>query len=896
MGRAALTVAGGAVGSLLGPAGTALGMALGGAVGGWVDANYIEPWLFPPEQNEPQKLDDLALGRSSEGSPIIRAYGRVRIPGTVIWIGSKEIVNQQAQNVGKGGGSSSSNVNNSYSGSAQQQIVKVNLAVAACLGEIEAIEKIWADGEVIYDSPATSPQVVSDKLETFYLVPYTYIRNTDGSVDLSVFKGTYPVTVSGFANAGNNGTFPLLASSSQALQIENQSVVTEAAGATVTITQAGLPAQIPGFADDITFYLGTTTQDPDPLIEADTLQPSGIVPGYRGISYVVFEKLSLSRWGNRIPSFLFQVRERTSLTSRTLLTDLTELYGHTPDVDRVYGTLDGINSAGGGSGGGLTSKSLGIASVPGYVIVGPQDARTSIAPVTTTYDVDPVEADGVIEYVSRGEEDEITIEAGDLGAADSRQSAPASVQDIPDYGMPSSVTVAAVDDAGQQQSAQVERHPAAVHENDQRLELKTVLTADEIRRIAKRELWKQWASRQSIEFSLPPEYLHILEGDILAVTLDDLDFKVKVQETNFGNNYRIHIKGAIILNETWDFEEDAPDAEGVDDDISDPAHPNNNAIAIVGAGGALRDMEQMTPGIHVGVSPTSSKPLGTVLIYSSVDEGVSYDELGPVTSEATIGITSDALGGPPAYFGLKDEVNSVNVGLWGGKTLESVTWEEVLDGKNWAQVGDEIIGFETVVLESDGTYTLSDLYRGRLGTEQVAGDHVTAEDFVLLDKNLTFFPVQAANLNKEALIIAVPPGGDPDDFTGITHTYELLTARPYAPIDVEATTDEADDITVSFVRRTCLSWDMIRNPRDHAPTMEPELQFRILVADTSGGDPHREIIVTGEIAGEGSSGTYTAAQQTADGYTPGVDTFYFTVQQYGHVIGYGVTSEEVSAP
>lgn len=52
-------------------------------------------------------------------------------------------------------------------------------------------------------------------------------------------------------------------------------------------------------------HRGTSTQMPDPLIEAK--QGAGNTPAYRGLAYVVFERLPLDTFGNRIPVLQFEV-------------------------------------------------------------------------------------------------------------------------------------------------------------------------------------------------------------------------------------------------------------------------------------------------------------------------------------------------------------------------------------------------------------------------------------------------------------------------------------------------------------------------------------------------------------------------------------------------------------
>ncbi len=52
-------------------------------------------------------------------------------------------------------------------------------------------------------------------------------------------------------------------------------------------------------------HRGTEDQMPDPLIEAR--QGAGNAPAYRGLAYVVFERLALERWGNRLPQIACEV-------------------------------------------------------------------------------------------------------------------------------------------------------------------------------------------------------------------------------------------------------------------------------------------------------------------------------------------------------------------------------------------------------------------------------------------------------------------------------------------------------------------------------------------------------------------------------------------------------------
>ncbi|MTW18360.1 hypothetical protein GJ689_19340 [Rhodoplanes serenus] len=52
-------------------------------------------------------------------------------------------------------------------------------------------------------------------------------------------------------------------------------------------------------------YLGTAGQMPDPLIQAT--QGAASTPAHRGLAYVVFERLAITPFGNRLPNLSFEL-------------------------------------------------------------------------------------------------------------------------------------------------------------------------------------------------------------------------------------------------------------------------------------------------------------------------------------------------------------------------------------------------------------------------------------------------------------------------------------------------------------------------------------------------------------------------------------------------------------
>ncbi|MEM8664338.1 MAG: glycoside hydrolase TIM-barrel-like domain-containing protein, partial [Pseudomonadota bacterium] len=90
-------------------------------------------------------------------------------------------------------------------------------------------------------------------------------------------------------------------------------------------------------------YKGHADQQPDHLIEAI----EGVAPAYRNLAYVVFERLPLSEFGNRLPQLTFEViRSVGELESRiravTMIPGATE-FGYDPErVDRRAGPGESV--------------------------------------------------------------------------------------------------------------------------------------------------------------------------------------------------------------------------------------------------------------------------------------------------------------------------------------------------------------------------------------------------------------------------------------------------------------------------------------------------------------------------------------------------------------------------
>ena len=134
---------GGAVGgSFAGLGAMALGKAAGAVIGSAIDQRLLGLGSAPVETG---RVERFRVMGSSEGAPLARVFGRMRVAGHLIW-SSRFLEHVDSERVGgKGGGGTT----------VREYRYSVSLAIALCEGEVSRIGRIWADGQAIEQAGLT---------------------------------------------------------------------------------------------------------------------------------------------------------------------------------------------------------------------------------------------------------------------------------------------------------------------------------------------------------------------------------------------------------------------------------------------------------------------------------------------------------------------------------------------------------------------------------------------------------------------------------------------------------------------------------------------------------------------------------------------------------------------
>lgn len=293
----------------------------------------------------------------------------------------------------------------------------------------------------------------------------------------------------------------------------------------------------------------------------------------------------------------------------------------------------------------------------------------------------------------------------------------------------------------------------------------------------------------------------------------------------------------------------------------------------------LRDMDN-DAGFYVATKGEETPYPGSAIFKSAND--VDFDRVATVRESAVFGNCTTILGdwtGPRVF----DEVNTVTVNV-GDATLISSTRDILLDnlGVNLMMIGDEIIQFINATLVTTGVYTLSRLLRGCRGTEWAMTGHEAGERCVLLrPQGMRRVLTENAELGLVRHYKGVTLGRSLSSATSEEFTNSGIGLKPFAPFDLRASRDASNNVTLTAQRRSRLSVRMIGSSGISVPLGEAEEQYQWIIYASSVSDVAVRTITSGV-----PSASYTAAEQTADGLTPG-NPISVGVVQMSQTVGRG---------
>lgn len=320
-----------------------------------------------------------------------------------------------------------------------------------------------------------------------------------------------------------------------------------------------------------------------------------------------------------------------------------------------------------------------------------------------------------------------------------------------------------------------------------------VLAESHAQTIAETLLADTWAQRSSFSLQLPMAYAALEPGDVIQLTDNTITHRIRIMQIQIGHPGLLKIAGVIDAADAWDgYIEPTVGSDG------SLVMPNPKTQLEILDIPALPVDAQDSMTLRFAACGISDGWKGTTIVreLSSGDDSILLN----LDKPATIGSAITVLGaGTTEVF---DEQNTVDIALLGSNTLANADELTVLGGANVAVLGNEVIQFKNALQLSAGSYRLSGLLRGRLGTESTISSHVIGERFVLLDDNVIPLVLPVNNYGQSWTLRAVTNGDSLTTGVESAFTISAETLKPLSPVLPLAIRDATSgDITLTWVRR-----------------------------------------------------------------------------------------------
>lgn len=815
----------------------ALNLAIGFA------ANALISLLTPNQKQEGPRLSDLSAPKSNYGVQIPKVWGSVRLAGNLIWANPiKEVTHKK-----RGGkGTKPQTTTYSYYG---------DFAMLLCAGPIVGVRRIWLSSKLVYD---VSTEADSETFENSLEFRDNYLR----------------------------------------------------------------------------IYTGTVMQLPDPLIQAS----EGIehTPAYRHRAYIVFHDLPLEEYGNRFPTLTAEV------CTEGYIDPTGRIVAHKASLAAIIEEIC-VATGLGVSEMDITSAAV---AVTGFFINNSQSARESLSQLQQAYFFDCVESNGILKFINQmvfGSLQQLPI--GSTAAYEYGNNRPNNFTETrtQDLELPSEVSVTYLDPSlNYAESVQYSRKSVAFNSNAQSISLPIVLAPSEARTIADRLLYMSWTRRRTYKFTLLPQSLLLEPGDVISVPFRNGELvDIQINKINIGANLLLEIEANSYEPNIYLHQGivESEHCETIDNDEGENIYQLSRkhllAIASVrsgstttytpgidytydlNAGTLTRDTGGSIPDgaelkICYRLNETSPPPQPIVVggdttlrvldinliadndtdnglylfgdggpnwrnaaIYVSRDGGASYDFAKNLATRSTFGVCNTVLGSGST---------TLQVQIRSGE-LESVSLAALESGENTALVGNEIIRFQSAVLIAPNTYQLSDLLRGRRGTEWAIATHTAGEDFYLLSGYNERVQGQTVDIGRTLHFKAITSGQTLQSVSPVVITPAGNSLKPYAPISLAAIKDPLGNITLSWIRRDRHAGDRT----DYANFSLSEAFERYEIDVYAGAMAIRTLNTTSPTV------DYTAAQQLVD-FGSVQPTVSIGVYQLSGIVGRGYRANATLTP
>lgn len=862
-------------------------------IGGMLISAALAP---KPKNQYGPRLSDLNVMSVSPGTPIIRHWGTMKLPSTLLW-NSKIMETEHVESAGGGKGGKGG------VGGKKQKIYtytySVHAAFGLCAGPIERVNRIWANQKLLW----VHPDVQKTEQRDF---DAAYYSELDRLVNQEGMQRTDEAYCGAFFFAFNN------------YRADEYTLGTEQEALNYIMSHPGVPPHVvPAIAppnrnevshllsrmlsvmdkdgkyskqkirfDGMYLYYGSEEQQPDALMASHLGMDN--TPAFRGTAYFVLNNLQLEDFGNGIPTMTAEIMKRDGDVELTdLIRDVCLETGLEPQEFDSLGQME-------------TGRTL-----KGYAVTQNTSGRQILNDLQTLFPFEGAESAYKLVFGWMNIRPRAILRREDFAAHEEGGDQPPRVE----------ITRAHDSDLPQRLNLRFQEPVRSFSPNTvfaqrtetesttvEELDIPIALTRETAKTQAEEMLALKYTARKSYKVSLPAKYVIIEPGDPVLVPDDDdgvnrgsyvswrcvestIGPAGLIEFTFTDHNYN---SGANALT----------DSDLVNDDNRpDEMQQSSLTTTYMLDTPLLTDGEADSVGFYTVITGSRRGWDGGSLLIDTSSGGVfeAFEQLDPnkatgsswyVVQEGQTriphGFTLSKL--EPAVPDVWDYKNVIRILLRDTSiTLSSIDQNDALgSAANTALVGDEIIQFCNAEDKGNGIWELSVLMRGVRGTDYAIESHEAGERFVrLISAAIGRIPHEAAQLNQPFNYRSISFGDDPDGSESFAFANTGNSLRPWRPSVFEAVKRSDGTFYFQWSPRVRLNGQMTNNVET--------------VLDQAVESYEIDVLLNGAVQATYRLGavrewSYTAAMQNTD-FGAAQDKIECRLYQMGNIIGRGFASK-----
>lgn len=300
-----------------------------------------------------------------------------------------------------------------------------------------------------------------------------------------------------------------------------------------------------------------------------------------------------------------------------------------------------------------------------------------------------------------------------------------------------------------------------------------VLDKNKAKNVVETQLYLEWLNQKEFYFTLPLKYIYLEVGDLIKLQ----NYNLKIKELDMNEDLTINIVANLYDNSIYDSVVNSTDNEN---DILLQKEVGNTRLNIFELPAINNDMLDKS-FIFFALNGEKNSWKGTNLYYSE-NFNNSYKFIDTLIENSTVGYLLNNLKNTKPYcFDLENTLQIQFHSKINDNSLNNCNEIDLYNGSNIALLGNEIIQFKNIVLNNNGTYSLSYLLRGLFGTEKYINTHNIGDKLIIIDNNILKHSIDCNKIYGNNEYKAVSIGNDFLTTEKINYNIIGENLKPLAP-------------------------------------------------------------------------------------------------------------------